>query len=90
MALSDVMGGLSVKDVFNSYVGLETAKVKARMSATAAMQKRGLNAPSVAQQPQATTATTAMLLSTLSIKKIGIGLAGVGVLLGVLKIAKVI
>ncbi len=80
--------GLTVADVFNSYVGLETKKVQARIGATAQMQKNGLNAPSLAQNPQATTSSASGF--KLSPKVIGIGTAGLGVLLAVLKITKVI
>ena len=60
------------------------------MGATAKMQKDGLNATSVAQNPQATAAPVTSFLGGLSGKKIGLGVAGLGVLLAALKIAKVI
>ncbi len=85
--------GLSIADVFNGYVKLESAKVNARMSDTAPQQDAGLNATGRTQNVQARAGAVAAVPGrTLGMtgKQIGIGFAGLGLLLAVLKIARVI
>ena len=82
-------GNLSIKDLFNGYVQLETAKVNARMAATAPTQRAGLNNPGRQQNPQAKTGQGRALPGGFSIKQAGVVLAGLALLGVVLKIAKV-
>ncbi len=76
--------GLTIKDVFKAGVALETAKVNARMNATAPSQQAGFNNPGRPQNPQAKTGQGVTLPGGITFKQ-----AGLGLLLAGLKVAKV-
>ncbi len=96
--LDDIKGAVgdlpSVKDLFNGYVQIESAKVNSRLQGTAAQQSAGLNSPGSYQNPQAkadsATATPGAGLMGVNAKPILIGLGALGLLLAGLKVAKVI
>ncbi len=79
---------LPVEQAMKSYTAIETAKINQRMNSTAD-QQQNFNNPGQPQNPQAKTGQGVTLPGGLSMKTAAIGLGGVGLLLGLLKIMKV-
>ncbi len=87
-SINDITGGLNVKDIFNSYVASENAKVQTRMKNIAATQKAALNAVPLPQNPQAKThaGVTFAPTSRLSVKDYAM-LAGGSIMILIVGIA---